>query len=209
MGKDIFQERYLEHQERKAKALSSHDEDKDAKQNLNLTNALAMLDAIKARRSHRKFTEVGINSFKFEALMEAAVHAPSSCNRQAIGIKALHKKEEIQEVSESLVGGRGWSDKANLMLLLFADMRAYKSPAEVEFMPYLDAGHLSENILLTSEALSLGSCFINPNLVQDKKLNFNKKFGNENLKFCGAIALGNYAVKPNPPVKRDHLDILL
>lgn len=73
-------------------------------------------------------------------------------------------------------------------------MEAYKSPAEVDFMPYLDAGFIGMNVYYSATALGLGCCFVNPNIREENRKEFNSIF-NKEYRFCGAIALGNYNKK--------------
>lgn len=91
-----------------------------------------------------------------------------------------------------MVGGRDWLSEAQVILLLFADMIAYKSPAEVGFMPYLDAGVVVENVYLVATALDIGVCYVNPNILVDGRAVFDGQFNPRGLRFCGAMALGRY-----------------
>lgn len=192
---DLFQERYLDHQKRKTDSL----EDFKGNNKIEYTflESTAIKEILYNRRSQRIFNNVPISDENIEWILKAIQIAPSSCNRQAIYVV-----ETTPETAEKyLVGGKNWINKANKVLLLFADKEAYKSPNEKTFMPYLDAGFVGQNIYLMCEALSLGCCFVNPNIRDENKQSFNELFGEDY--FCGAVALGNYDKKAKTPPLRD------
>ena len=182
---DIYQQRYLEYQNRKKKGLI-----KNEKIEYIPDDICAILNVLINRKSVRKFNGNKISYKKFEKIMRAAFVAPSSCNRKAV--KVWPVTEDLQRLSELLVGGRGWIQEADIALMLFADMRAYKSPAEVDFMPFLDAGFIAENIYLMCEVLNVGACFVNPNVKKENQKEFDELFGKEYCKFCGTMILGEY-----------------
>jgi len=185
---DIYQQRYLEHIKRKKKFQTETN-----KIIYSLREKDLLFNVIKNRRSQRTFNKEPITQTEINLLLESAKFAPSSCNRQAIYIKIL------DEIEDLLVGSKGWINNANKIFLVFADMRAYKSPNEVSFMPYLDAGVVAENIYLMAEVLRIGVCFINPNI--QEKIRFNNLYNKENNRFCGAIAIGHYNKKAITPPK--------
>lgn len=187
---DIFQQRYLGHIERKKKFQTTDKIFYSSKE------VRFLIKVIKNRRSQRVFNQKLITEKEINLLLESIKHAPSSCNRQAIYIKIFDKIQDI------LVGGKDWMGEANKIFLIFADMKAYKSPNEIDFMPYLDAGVVVENIYLMAEILKIGVCFINPNIWDNNKEGFNDLYNREKNRFCGAIALGHYDRKAIVPPKR-------
>lgn len=191
-----YQEKYLAHQERKAKSLTStygvafKDRSKKDKE--------VFFDILKKRSSQRVFNNEKIAEHELDDIKKAIILAPSSCNRSAVFTRLVTKREDKEFLSGILVGGVGWIYRADTILLLFADMGAYKNPAEQDFMPYLDAGVIVQTVYLTAEAMNIGCCFVNPNIrIQNEKL-FKQRFDvMDNLLFCGAIALGKYNFKHN------------
>ena len=145
---------------------------------------------MRGRRSQRVFNSTPLTSDEIFKLYGAANLAPSSCNRRGVSVVLFREKEMKEEIAKILVGGVGWLDTADSILFLLANMVAYKSPAEVAFMPYLDAGVIAQNVLLMAESLGIGACFVNPNILKDKMDDFVKFTGGR--RFCGAIALGRY-----------------
>ena len=191
---DTYQERYLAHQARKQHVLEMG------------TEARSFWDVLACRHSQRIFDERLIGADELERLYEAIRLAPSSCNRQAIVMQPVFT-EALSVLEALLVGGRGWMGKASVGLLLFADMRAYKSPSEVGFMPYLDAGFVAQNVYLAAEALGIGACFVNPNIREENRATFEERFNPAGLRFCGAMALGRYDLRTPEAPKRAATDI--
>jgi len=186
-NRDQYQERYLEHQQRKR---------------LDITSPSALFAAMRTRRSQRTFTDETITGVELGHIYEAIRLAPSSCNRQAIVILPASEADEKQELERLLVGGRDWLAGASTILLFFADLVAYKAPGEQAYMPYLDAGFAGENIYLAAEALGIGACYVNPNIRAKDKAQFDELFNPRGLLFCGAMALGKYDIRATEPPKR-------
>jgi len=185
---DIYQKRYLNHQKRKADFIKNGYGDDltyyDSRIRFHLFNILDN------RRSQRVFNDEPITEDMFIKLIAAMEMAPSSCDRRGVKGRFVKNRNEIEDISKRLVGGRGWADKAKAMILLYADMRAYKSPVEKDYMPYLDTGFMGQNIYLVCETHTLGCCFINPN-VKDKKT-FDARYLTKHQRLMGVMALGYY-----------------
>lgn len=175
MEKDIYQTRYLAHQERKKKLLAGEIKDIPFVE-YNEDDIYSLNKIMRNRRSRRLFNGK-IDNLEFELILEAISYTPSSCNRKAIEV--VESKKGI----ETLIGGKGWVEKADKVLFLYANMSAYKSPNEIDFMPYLDAGFIAQNVYLICEALNIKCCFINPN-------HSGKEIERDGYRFCGAIAIG-------------------
>lgn len=192
---DKYQKRYLEHQKRKKKIIQGKPDKKYSEKHHYYSGKeiFGIVKAMFSRRSQRIFNDRKICPKIKIVLDKAVIHAPSSCNRQAIHIQKIDPKNDNVSL---LVGGVSWAEKAKMILFLYADMNAYKSPNEVDFMCYLDAGFVGQNIYLICEAIGLGCCYINPNLKIKGQLDRN------NYKFMGAMALGYYEKKAIIPPKR-------
>lgn len=193
---DRFQERYLEHQKRKA---NNFDKDPDgAKIFYNDKRIIEMIEIMENRRSQRNFNDKKIEDGKIALIKESVLLAPSSCNRQAIYLREI----DSYNFENLVVGGTKWSLNADKIYLILADKEAYKSPNEKGFMPYLDAGFVAQNIYLMSEVVGIGCCFVNPNIREVDKIEFNNKYNKSGDYFCGAVVLGNYDNKATIPPKR-------
>jgi nitroreductase len=153
------------------------------------------------RRSQRKFNEKEVEESDLTSLYIFGDYAPTSCNRQGIYYVETRK---TQLLSELLVGGKNWMGGADVAILFFADKKAYKAPGEFSFMPYLDTGHISQNMQLAAESMGLGSCFVNPNIRNENIETFNKEFLKKpDSLFCGCLAIGWYDKKMKEPKKRE------
>jgi len=181
---DKYQERYLKHQARKKKMLSpsfkpKHKDHRNPK----------FWDVIKNRKSTRVF---GDKDIKIDKLINSIKYIPSSCDRKPLHFYLEDGANNKALLGGLLVGGVGWIHRAKYIMLLFVDMKAYKSPAEKDFMPYLDAGVAVEHLYLTAEALNIAVCYVNPNIREENKEIFNKRFNKEGLLYVGAMILGSY-----------------
>lgn len=197
---DVFQERYLNHQERKTKSL----EEKNGvdKIDYSVLEKTTLKEIMINRRSQRIFNDEKIIPEDFRDILLSVKVAPSSCNRQAIYLKEI----EPMDAEVYLVGGKKWIDKAYRVFLLFGSKEAYKSINEIGFMPFLDAGFVGQNIYLMCEALGIGCCYVNPNIREENKQSFIDKYGDDY--FCGAVALGKYDKKSKKPPLRDIIEVL-
>lgn len=196
MSEDIYQQRYLDHIARKREALASR------------PILPTFWSVLEARHSQRTFTDQPFDAETMSRIYQAIRLAPSSCNRQAILVRVIWDNSDLVALGRLLVGGADWLAYAYVVLLLFADMRAYKSPIEKNYMPWLDAGFVAENVYLAAEALGLGCCYVNPNIRDENKCAFTERFNMMlGLRFCGAIALGHYDVRGPESPKRSVEDI--
>lgn len=172
---DIYQNRYLAHQERKKKLIAGEIDDVPFKK-YKKEDFDSLLEIMRQRRSRRMF-HGKISDEEMMILAKSALYAPSSCNRRAVEV--VESKKWI----DTLVGGVNWIEKADRVLLFYANMLAYKSPAEKDFMPYLDTGFVAQNIYLVCEVLNIKCCFVNPN-------HKGTEIEREGYRFCGAMAIG-------------------
>ena len=192
METDIYQERYLKHQERKKEILTNNYGTKDF-DIYTKKEQEGFFKILKNRCSQRAFNKEEID---LTTIFWAIETAPSSCNRHGVLIESITERDEKDLLSGLLVGGVGWANRANTILLLKADMDCYKSPAERDFMPYLDAGVLIQTIYLTCEAMNYGACYVNPNVREENQEFFKERFGiKENEVFCGAMVIGKFDLK--------------
>lgn len=185
---DIYQERYLKHQEHKRRTLKStsgtmnfykYSEEEQAIFERIATN----------RRSQRTFNETEID---ISPILEMLKTVPSSCNRHAVYTKTITERDDKDLLGGLLVGGVGWIHNVHTILLLFADLTAYKGTAEGP-LPYLDAGAMVQMAYLTAEVNNIGCCYVNPNVREHNQGFFAQRFGQD--LFCGALAFGKYDYK--------------
>jgi len=164
---DEYQQRYLEHQGRKADVLRG---------------------ILRERHSHRVFGDGPVGDDALGLVLEAAERAPSSCARRGVTVRVVADRDAKALLGGLLVGGVGWIHRAPAVLLLIADPVAYKAGDEVTFMPYLDAGVMAGQMGLAAVAAGLRGCFVNPNIRPGHRKLFTLAFGPGVL--CGAFAVG-------------------
>lgn len=200
---DIYQKKYLEHQKNKKSQLEKKPEDTEFFCDYDFEGI------VDKRRSIRIFQEKKIRTDLIDVIIDYLIECPSSCNRGAIKLMIVNKKRAKEILSGILVGGRGWIQNADTIFLFFADMRAYKSPNEVSFMPYLDAGVKMITACYGATMYEIGSCIVNPNIRPINKNRFNKLFNKKGYKFCGAVALGYPGIEAERPDKQNKEEFLI
>jgi nitroreductase len=191
---DIYQKRYIKHQKRKKDQLSysTGTDDYYYFDDLDRNYINILFDS---RISQRFFNSNPISVHDIEYITSKIPLCPSSCDRLGVSYQLITDRHDKEILSGLLVGGVGWVYRANVIILLFADKQAYKAPGELEYMPYLDAGVVIQQIYLASTAVNVGCCFVNPNIRERNKQYFNSLFNKANHIYCGALALGYYDTK--------------
>jgi len=190
---DKYQKRYLEHQKRKALSLTS-DYGKVVPPHSKKEQE-AFLKIVRGRCSQRVFTGDPIPDKTIASIYDIIKLAPSSCDRIGVGYKPITDRHQKEFLSGVLVGGIGWIYRAHIILLLIGDENAYKSPAEKDYMHFLDAGVIIQTAYLACEAMNVGCCFVNPNIREENKAIFKERFLSDSEIFCGALAMGMYHKK--------------
>lgn len=131
-----------------------------------------LFEAIKTRRSVRKYADKPIEDEKLNSVLESVRMAPSWSNYQCwrlIVVKDKSMKEKISEVSyvESFFAPKGFKSnpsrkalaEAPVVIVLCADPS--QSGVLWEQNYYLvDAGIASQNMMLAARALGLGTVFV-------------------------------------------------
>ncbi len=113
-----------------------------------------VLEAIKGRRSIRKYREDPVPQEKVDKILEAAIWAPSAHNSQPWEFIVLRNEELKRKVAEVLPYGR-FLHQAPLGIVVLVDPERSTHPPE-------DGATATQNILLASHFLGLGSCWIAP-----------------------------------------------
>jgi nitroreductase len=186
-SQDEFQQRYLAHQQ-----LGKREE---------------LIAIMKERHSNRRFDDREVEQELIDEILEACKHAPSSCDRFGVRIKIVTDRDEKALLNGLLVGAVGWIYRSPSVFLLLANPEAYKARNELQFMPYLDAGILAQQIMLVSTAQGLHSAFSNPNMLDYNIPHFKAVFKPENWSdviMCGAVAVGY----PHPEPIEKHRNLI-
>lgn len=150
---DVYQDRYLKHRERKHQALMSTAGTTDFYVYSGYERDIFEHICLN-RRSQRTFNRADID---VSAVLRMLETVPSSCDRRGVYTKTIADRDDKDLLGGLLVGGVGWIHHAHTVLLLFADMAAYKGIAEGP-MPYLDAGVMVQMAYLAAEVNNIGCC---------------------------------------------------
>jgi len=117
-----------------------------------------ILKAIKDRRSVRQFLETPVPREKVEALLEAAMLAPSACNSRPWRFVAITCRETLNKLVDCHKYAKMLS-KAPVAIVIcaLADEQAKIDIAQ-GFWPQ-DCGAATQNILLQAQEMGLASCW--------------------------------------------------
>ena len=115
MENDIFQIRYVQHQERKKKFLVNESFGSVDYRKYNEAEKQTFFEILKNRCSQRNFTDEEID---IQPILEALDLSPSSCGRKGVSAKAVSERDKKDLLSGLLVGGTGWINRAKVVLLL-------------------------------------------------------------------------------------------
>jgi len=172
------------------------------------------LKAIKNRRSIRKYKTEQIGDAELQAIMEAAIYAPSGMNQQKWHFTVIQDREKLAKIADMV--------KQNMLKsgIEFAVERAkspgfnvfYEAPTVVLITAdeqarstELDCGAAAENIAVAAESLNIGSCLIGMAsflFESEKAGEIKKELGiPEGYKFIISVALGYKDVEPPVPPK--------
>lgn len=133
---------------------------------------MELLEAIKTRRSVRKFLDKPVEDEKLQAILEAVRQSPSWANFQCwrfIVVKDKAMKEKLSELSyvESFFAPIGYKTNpsqkgiAEAPVVIVACADPAKSGAIWDQQYYMtDIGIASENLMLAAHALGLGTVFV-------------------------------------------------
>ena len=164
------------------------------------------------RRSIRQWSKKPVEDAILRQIVEAAVWAPSSCNRQPykfIFIRSEHGKRLLLDVA---TGGRGLAEHAPVIVLLLSDVRAYYAPSE-RHLAYIDSALASQNLSLAAHELGLGTVWLNcatEDFVKEDRLR-NELSIPPWYAIVGALAIGypREGFQAKPPVRRCVDNIIL
>ncbi len=133
---------------------------------------MELLEAIKTRKSVRKFLDKPVEDEKLQAILEAVRQSPSWANFQCwrfIVVKDKAMKERLSELSyvESFFAPIGYKTNpsqkgiAEAPVVIVACADPAKSGAIWDQQYYMtDIGIASENLMLAAHALGLGTVFV-------------------------------------------------
>jgi nitroreductase len=186
-----------------------------------MTNAI--MDCIRARRSTRQFTDQQIEPEKLDALLEAAIWAPSGGNNQSWLFTAIQRQDVLVKLNELVQEGfQAWvpdddypskhrakelSKQPTYNFYHHAPTLIIASNRPNYQNAMADCSLALQNIFLAAQSLGLGSCYINQLhwLRDDQPLRaYLQELGvPKEHTICSAAAIG-YIKKPSlTPARKD------
>lgn len=182
-----------------------------------------VLDCILARRSTRHFREKQIKEEYLEAILEAAIWAPSGSNSQSWLFTAIQNKDILSKINELLREGfQHWTPDDNYPGKHAA--KAYAQREDSHFFHHAptliiasnrpnyenamaDCACALENLFLAAHSLGLGSCYINSlhwlrNNPELRNCLFQLGIPKEHT-ICSAAAVGYINKESRTPPRKD------
>lgn len=131
-----------------------------------------VFEAIRTRRSIRKYQDKGVPEELVEKVLAAAMAAPSACNAQPWQFVVLADRDLIAEVPK-INSHASMALEAPLSILVCGDTSLEISPG---YWP-VDCAAAVENLLLAAHALGLGAVWTGVWPQQDRIENFRRLLG--------------------------------
>lgn len=113
-----------------------------------------IFDVIKSRRSIRFWKKQLVTKETISKIIEAGTYAPSSFNRMTW--KFFVVENELENIVEGDSSNKSMIEKAPVRIYVAIDERLYGE----EYAAAMDAALVSQNILLSAQALGLSACLI-------------------------------------------------
>ena len=123
-----------------------------------------VIDAIKKRRSIRKFLDKPVSPEMIKDLLEAARLAPSAYNSQPWKFFVVSQKKKIEELRENKIFVQDFVYNSPVIIVCCADMESYPDRARENFnlkeLAIADLSFASQNLVLRATELGIGTCYI-------------------------------------------------
>lgn len=182
-----------------------------------------VLDCIRTRRSTRQFTERQVEAEKLEAILEAAIWAPSGSNSQSWLFTAIQNRDMLSRINELVregfqywtpdddypgkLGARASAQREGYNFFHHAPTLIIASNRPNYENAMADCALALENLFLAAHSLGLGSCYINQLhwLRNDPGLRdylFELGIPKEHT-ICSAAAVGYIGRESSAPPRRD------
>ena len=190
---------------------------------------MEVFEAIKGRRSIRKYLDKPVEREKIEQTIEAGLWAPTGQNNQPVRFIVVTGREIIDEADAEIYAiGKVFKRIRPFIALLGKEMRGeggrrvfrslhengfYSAPVLImvgaqrrSSATYLkDCSLATQNMMLAAHALGLGTCYIGWTRLLNHSLNraLRRRLQIPNgFEICDAIILGYPGHSPQPPKRR-------
>jgi nitroreductase len=111
-----------------------------------------VLEAIKDRRSIRKYKRLPVSEEQVTQILEAGRWAPSKGNSQPWKFTTLNNAQTLMDLAQAIPTGR-FVAEAPLAIAVVVNPKVSKQPEQ-------DGAAATQNMLLATHALGLGACWI-------------------------------------------------
>ncbi|WP_281232805.1 nitroreductase family protein [Flavobacterium gelatinilyticum] len=174
----------------------------------------AIISNILKRRSIRKYTDQQVTQQQLDTIMKCAIYAPSALNKQTWEIRVVQNQKILEEMNKrflafaqgkELQGSASRYREEGFSIFHHAPTLIVMAGEKGSNYTKLDAGLALQNILLSANALDLGTCPIG-SLVPVLNLPENEdilKLLNipEGYEVTINVALGHPAENPEAPIR--------
>lgn len=157
-----------------------------------------VLEVLKNRVSTRYWNDTPVEDDKIQQVLEAAVYAPTSCNRQTW---KLYVQKNATATSRNDVSNRALREKAPVAVYITIDNRLYPevwAPAE-------DAGIIGLQLNLAATSLGFAGCLMYGAETFNQE-EFRRRYNVPEYRFMYLMFLFGYAGERTLPDKRIHAD---
>lgn len=149
-----------------------------------------VIDAIRSRRSIRKFRDANIEDEKVNIILDAGRWAPSGMNNQPWQFIVVRNRETMDKIAQCTIYG-SIVKSANLLIAVFLDKdEMYDRTKDV-----MAIGAAIQNMLLAVHSLDLGAVWLGEILKEKEKVNRILDVP-DSLELMAVLALGHPVEKP-------------
>jgi len=134
--------------------------------------AMSALEAIKTRRSVRRFTAEPVTDEQVRTLLACGMQAPSACNEQPWQFVVLRDREQLAKVG-GINPYAAYAKNAPVAILVAGDTRLEKCQGYW----FEDCSACAENMLLAAHALGLGAVWTGIYPLPERVAGFQKLCG--------------------------------
>lgn len=177
---------------------------------------MELSDAIKSRRSVRKYTDEAISHETLEEIIDVARFAPSWKNTQTPRYHVIENKEIISKIATEGVLGFEFNTKtlsratAVLVLSYVTKRCGYErdgsfSTSKEDRWEMFDAGIAAQTFCLAAHGKGLGTCIMG---IFDEEMIAKEIALPENEKIGAVIALGYPVFAPEAPARKEVSDLI-
>lgn len=147
------------------------------------------LNAIKERRSTRKFKASPLAKDTLEAIIEAGLYAPSAHNQQSWHFTVIQDPDIIKDLNRATkqvlatIGDEGvkkMASKEDFDLFYGGPSLVLVSGEDEALMPEVDCAAATENMFIAAESLNVGGCwngYVGRLFASDQGEVYKRKFG--------------------------------